>query len=32
MGCVQLFTLFFKIPEKKYSRTILTELLHLAVS
>lgn len=33
MGCVQLFTLFFKIPEKKkYSRTLLTELLHLAVS
>lgn len=32
MGCVQLFILFFKIPEKKYSRTLLTDLLHLAVS
>lgn len=32
MGCVQLFTLFFKIPEKKYSRTLHTDLLHLAVS
>lgn len=32
MGCVQLFTLFYKIPEKKYSRTLLTDLLHLAVS
>lgn len=32
MGCVQLFTLFYKIPEKKYSRNFLTDLLHLAVS
>lgn len=32
MGCVQLFTLLCKIPEKKYSRTLLTDLLHLAVS
>lgn len=32
MGSVQLFTLFYKIPEKKYSRTFLTHLLHLAVS
>lgn len=32
MGCVQLFTLFYKITEKKYSRSLLTDLLHLAVS
>lgn len=32
MGCIQLFRLFFKIPEKKYRHTLLTDLLHLAVS
>lgn len=32
MGCVKLFTLFYKIQGKKYSRTFLTDLLHLAVS
>lgn len=32
VGCIQLFRLFFKIPEKKYRHTLLTDLLHLAVS
>lgn len=32
MGCIQLFRLFFKIPEKKYRHTLLTDLLDLAVS
>lgn len=32
MGCIHLFRLFFKIPEKKYRHTLLTDLLDLAVS
>lgn len=32
MGCIHLFILFFKRPEKGYKHNFKTELLHLAVS